>query len=195
LYGATALSNEANIRHRIDYATAFSLLTYDVLTEEITFNAVDERSQMTGQALGARHVVRPASLFPSIVTLRSVTQRELVLAIKTLLSTKNYGAETRIGGDCRNTVIGIVAGWEEIITPLELTLELYDTRETLERDPLAELLQREYRSRAGSPSKVRILSSKEIDEVVSECAAVDLNSEFLSGAYKDVKDYRAAQAS
>src|SRR5258708_27239384 len=65
LFGATALSDAANIRHRVEYSTAFSLLTFDVLTEQITFNAVDERTQMTGQALGTRHVVRPASLFPS----------------------------------------------------------------------------------------------------------------------------------
>jgi len=46
LYGATALSDAPNIRHRIEYSTAFSLLTFDLLTEEITFNAVDEKSQI-----------------------------------------------------------------------------------------------------------------------------------------------------
>lgn len=97
LFGATALSDAPNIRHRIEYSTAFSLLTFDLLAEEITFNAVDAQTQMTGQALGTRHVVRPASLFPSIITLRSVTGQELILAVKTLLSTGRYGAETRIG--------------------------------------------------------------------------------------------------
>lgn len=152
LYGATALSEAPNIRHRIEYSTAFSLLTFDLLTEEITFNAVDEKSQMTGQALGTRHVVRPASLFPSIVALRSVTSHELILAVKTLLSSKSYGAETRIGGDCRNTIIGIVAGWDEIITPLELTLELYDDRPKIDRDNLAGLLEREYKTASSAES-------------------------------------------
>ena len=194
LYGATALSNEPNIRHRIEYSTAFSLLTYDILAEEITFNAVDEKSQMTGQALGTRHVVRPASLFPSIVSLRSVTSHELVLAMKTLLSCKSYGAETRIGGDCRNTIIGIVAGWEEIITPLELTLELYELRSNVDRETLAALLEREYKPRAGNPGQVKILSAAEIEEVIAECTKAPLNAEFLSAAYKDVQQYRAAQA-
>ncbi len=124
LYGASALGEEANIKHRIEYSTAFSLLPFDQISEEITFNAVSELDQTTGQALGSRNVVKPASLFPSIVTLKAVTREELVLAVKTLLACKSYGAESRTGGDCRNTLFGVAAGWEEIITPLELTLEL-----------------------------------------------------------------------
>lgn len=123
LYGASALGEEANIKHRIEYSTAFSLLPFDEISEEITFNAVNEVDQKTGQALGSRNVVKPASLFPSIVTLKGVTREELVLVVKTLLACKSYGAESRIGGDCRNTFFGIVAGWEELITALELTLE------------------------------------------------------------------------
>ncbi|MGH9552331.1 MAG: type I-D CRISPR-associated protein Cas7/Csc2, partial [Terriglobales bacterium] len=86
LFGATALSDKANIKHRIEYSTAFSLLTIDQIGDEITFNAVGELDQKTGQALGSRHVVRPGSLFPSIVTLKCVTREELVLAVKTLLA-------------------------------------------------------------------------------------------------------------
>jgi CRISPR type I-D-associated protein Csc2 len=194
LFGATALSEKPNIRHRIEYSTAFSLLTFDVLTEQITFNAVDESTQMTGQALGTRHVVRPASLFPSIVSLRSVTRHELILAIKTLLSSKSYGAETRIGGDCRNTLIGIVAGWEEIITPLELTLELYDDRTLVgDSDLLAKRLNQEYAQKTGNPKQVKVLSSSEIDEVVKECVDSPLDMPFLDKVYKDVKDYRSEQ--
>lgn len=194
LFGATALSDAPNIRHRIEYSTAFSLLTLDLLTEEITFNAVDEQTQMTGQALGTRHVVRPASLFASIITLRSVTEQELVLAVKTLLSSKSYGAETRIGGDCRNTIIGIVAGWEEIITPLELALELYDDQSRIDRDALAGLLDREYKPKAGNPAQVKVLSASDIDAVVTECAKTNLDNAFLTNAYKSVKEYRAEQA-
>lgn len=193
LFGATALSEAPNIRHRIEYSTAFSLLTFDLLTEEITFNAVDESTQMTGQALGTRHVVRPASLFPSIVSFRSVTWHEFVLAVKTLLSSKSYGAETRIGGDCRNTLIGVVGGWEEIITPLELTLELYDDRGAMgDPDKLAATLN-QYKPKSGNPKEVKILSGSEIDTLVSDCVNTPLDKPFLEKAYKDIKDYRNEQ--
>jgi len=126
LHGATALSSEANIKHRIEYSTATSLLPWNDIEETITFNAINDKDISTGRALGTRYLVKPATIFPSIITLKSITKEEFVLAVKSLLSCKSYGAETRIGGDVRNHIVGIVAGWEEVITSLEFTLELYD---------------------------------------------------------------------
>jgi CRISPR type I-D-associated protein Csc2 len=193
LYGASALGAEANIKHRIEYSTAFSLLPFDQITEEFTFNAVSETTQTTGQALGSRNVVKPASLFPSIVTLKSVTRTELVLVIKTLLACKSYGAESRTGGDCRNSIFALAAGWEEIITPLELTLELYDQKEELNAAALRILLESKYRSSAGSPGRVTLLEPDEIDALVKECAETELNRSFMDDAYSAVAAYRALQ--
>ena len=130
MYGGTSVEEgrgepRANIKHRIEYSTAFSLMPFRDIGESVTFNALIDITQTTGQALGDRFVVIPATIFPSIITLRSVTWREFVLTIKTLLACHSYGAESRTSGDARNSILGIVAGWEEIITPLELTLELY----------------------------------------------------------------------
>jgi CRISPR-associated protein Csc2 len=194
LYGATALSKAANIKHRIEYSTAFSLLPFDQVSEEITFNAVDEVSQTTGQALGSRNVVKPASIFPSIVTLKGVTQEELVLTVKTLLACKSYGAESRIGGDCRNTFFGVVAGWEELITPLEFTLELYDQREQLDADAMGSVLEQKYKALAGNPERIRVLTTAEVDAVVRECAQTPLDKTFLDNAYNDIAEYRKEQA-
>ncbi len=194
LYGATALSKEANIKHRVEYSTAFSLLPYDLVSEEITFNAVDEVGQTTKQALGSRNVVKPASIFPSIVTLRGVTQEELVLTVKTLLACKSYGAESRIGGDCRNTFFGVVAGWEELITPLEFTLELYDQRERLDADAMRSVLEQKYKALAGNPERIRVLPATEVDAIVQECARTPVDKTFLDKAYNDIAEYRKAQA-
>ncbi len=193
LYGATALGVGANIKHRIEYSTAFSLLPFDQITQEFTFNAISEATQTTGQALGSRDVVKPASLFPSIVTLKSITRSELVLVIKTLLACKSYGAESRTGGDCRNSIFAIAAGWEEIITPLELTLELYDQKEELSTASLNKVLVGKYKSSAGSPGRVTLLTPDEIDSVVKECADTELSRTFLDDAYGAVDAYRALQ--
>jgi CRISPR type I-D-associated protein Csc2 len=194
LYGGSALSEQANIKHRIEYSTAFSLLPFDQISEEITFNAVNEPDQRTGQALGSRHVVKPASLFPSIVTLKAVTREELILAVKTLLACKSYGAESRIGGDCRNTIFGVAAGWEEIITPLELTLELYDQKDGLDANSLKTLLDGKYKALAGNPDRVTILSPGDVDALVKGCADTLLDRGFLDKAYKDIAEYRKAQS-
>lgn len=193
LYGASALGEEANIKHRIEYSSAFSLLPFDQISEEITFNAVNELDQTTGQALGSRNVVKPASLFPSIVTLKGVTREELVLTVKTLLACKSYGAESRTGGDCRNTFFGIVAGWEEIITPLELTLELYDKKDSLTPSAVKPLLEDRYKSLAGNPNKVTVLDPADVEALVKECADQPLDRSFLDKAYNDIAQYRRAQ--
>ncbi len=194
LYGGTSLGQEPNIKHRIEYSTAFSLLPFEKISEEITFNAVNEPDQKTGRALGSRNVVRPATVFPSIVTLKSVTREELVLAVKTILACKSYGAESRTGGDCRNTIFGVAAGWEEIVTSLELTLELYDQKSTLDPGALKDLLSTKYKALAGNPDSIRVLSVEDVDAFVKECTELPLDRNFLDKAYKDVEDYRAAQA-
>lgn len=195
LYGGSALGDEANIKHRIEYSTAFSLLPFDQISDEITFNAVNETDQKTGQALGSRHVVKPATLFPSIVTLKAVTREELILTVKTLLACKSYGAESRIGGDCRNTIFGVVAAWEELITPLELTMELYDQKDKLDADALKTLLESKYKLMAGNPDRVSVLAASEIDTLVKESADIPLDRGFLDKTYNDVTDYRKAQSS
>ena len=194
LYGGTSLGQEPNIKHRIEYSTAFSLLPFETISEEITFNAVNEPDQRTGRALGSRNVVRPATIFPSIVTLKSATREELVLAIKTILACKSYGAESRTGGDCRNTIFGVAAGWEEIMTPLELTLKLYDRKDSLDAETLKELLNTKYKPLTGNPNLVRILSVEEVDALIRQCADTLLDLNFLTKAYNDVAEYRAAQA-
>ena len=196
LFGGTnvdsASEKKANIKHRIVYGTAFSLLPFEDVEESITFNAINDQTQKTGQALGNRYAVRPATLFPSIVTLKSVTQGELVLTLKTLLAAKNYGAETRIGGDLRNTIVGFVAGWEEVITPLELTLELYNRQAELSGETVATILE-QYQTYAGNPQQVKVLTPDEVDKVVEEAANTVLDKVFLERVYADVAQYREQQ--
>lgn len=197
LFGATSTesgqSERANIKHRIEYSTAFSILPYENIATVTTFNAINDKNITTGQALGSRYAVAPATLFPSVITLKSVTWNELVLVVKTLLSCKSYGAESRIGGDMRNTIIGIIVGWEEVITSLELTLELYDHQDDLTPDQIVGFIRKEYVSRAGNPGKVKVLELEETNEIIKTCVNTELDRAFLEKGYKDIEEYRAVQ--
>jgi CRISPR type I-D-associated protein Csc2 len=197
LYGATSTesgqSDRANIKHRIEYSTAFSLLPYENIATVTTFNAINDRNITTGQALGSRYAVAPATLFPSIVTLKSVTWIELVLAVKTLLACKSYGAESRIGGDVRNTIIGVIAGWEEVITSLELTLELYDRRNNNTPANIAEFIKKDYVPKAGNPDRVIVLEEEQTDELIKGLVNTALDKGLLEKTYKDIKNYRSMQ--
>lgn len=196
LFGATnmdaAAEKFAQIKHRLEYGTAFSLLPFEDIESATTFNAITDPTQMTGQAFNTRYAVVPATIFPSIVTLRSVTKTEVLLTIKTLLASKSYGAEARIGGDMRNSIFGIVCGWEEVITPLELTLELYDKRDQINGDTVKAIAEK-YQPLAGNIDKVKVFSPTEVDALVKEAATTSLTKELLENAYKDVEQYRDAQ--
>jgi len=202
LFGATNVQSGAekfgNIKHRIEYSTAFSLMPHKSISESITFNAIGDVTQSTGQALGSRYVITPASIFPSIVTLRSVTWREFVLVLKTLLACKSYGAESRIGGDVRNSIVGLVGGWEEVITPLELMLELYaqhveaTEKKPLEGDTIHGILET-YQGYAGNPKKVKVFSTTEVEDLMKGAANQELDKPFLDAVYKDMKSYREVQ--
>jgi len=205
LYGGTSTvagqTERANIKHRIEYSTAFSLMPFEEVSTAITFNAIDDKDITTGQALGSRQAVTPATLFPSVITLKSVTKNELILAIKTFLSCKSYGAESRIGGDIRNSIIGIIGGWEEVITSLELALELYNKIDTINTATFNELIvgkngiDGKYKNMAGNPDKIEVLDENEVNALVKECADTKLDKEFLEKAYKNVEEYRKIQLS
>lgn len=199
IYGATSTvsgrEERANIKHRIEYSTAFSLLPFEEVNAALTFNAVNDKDITTGQALGTRYAVLPATLFPSIITLKSVTRGELILVVKTLLSTKSYGAESRIGGDVRNTIVGVIGGWEEIITAMEFSLELFDLQEKLTPEEIEKMVKSKYLPLAGNPDRVKVFSTGEVEQIVKACSDQPLDSTFLKKAYDDVTAFRKAQTS
>lgn len=181
LFGAVSTEKGGsrwNIKHRIEYSSAYSIETYEDISEMMTFNAVDVRTQSTGQALGYTENIEPIAHFPSIVTLNSVTEEELTWYLKTLLATKSYGAESRVKGDVINEIIGITAGYEEIITPLEFSLELANGGLG---DPVSSTYQilRKYASIAAFPNRVRILTTEELAHFLDEIRNFNVTKEFI----------------
>lgn len=175
LFGATDVSKGekgANIKHRIAYATAFSLLSASRLREVHTFNGVDSATNLTGQTLGERQSVRPGALFASIVTLKAATELEFILAVKTIMGCTRYGAESRIGGVVRNHVVGIAVGHEEIISPLEFTLEL--AGEGIDNTPgRVPVVLEKFKREAASPGQVSVATADQLKGLLASVQAVD----------------------
>ncbi len=190
LFGAVNVrgGRKYNLKHRIEYSTAFSVEKYEDLLETMTFNAIDNANQTTGQALNITHNVRPLANFPSIVTLNSATWQEVALFIKTLLASKSYGAETRVKGDVRNTILGIVAGYEEVITPLEYSLELAADFEGDLNKKTVEILEK-YKTLSGSRSNIVILTPNETQSVVGDVQDLSLNLPFVDIMHKQVDKF------
>ncbi len=195
LYGGTSHTSykksDANIKHRISYSSAFPLKSYQDIEENRTFNAINNMKVSPGQVLGSKNYVKPAALFPSIITLRNVTWKEFVWALKTILSTHKYGAETRTGGDIRNRVVGIVGGWEELISPLELSLELAEQAD-INPESIKGILD-SYQEYTSHTNKIKILDKAELDHVIEETQAFTFSRDFMEESYQDIIDYRKDQ--
>lgn len=195
LFGAVSTKSggsEVNFKHRIEYSSAFSLLPYEEIAESFTFNAIDEMTTKPGQALGETPLVSPANIFPSIVTLNTVTWKELLLALKSILSTHSYGGETRTRGDISNAILGVACGWEEIVSPLELALELYDKFQENNNhtyEAMTSNILQDYKSRAAFVNKTKVLASDEVNKIIEQVQKYDLSKEFLDEAYGDVDEF------
>lgn len=177
--------NRWNIKHRIEYSSAFSLETYELISENITFNAVTESTQLTEQALGTTENVSPLANFPSIISLNSPTWKELVLVIKNLLRCKSYGAEGRTKGNTVNYITGLIFADEEVLTPLEYVLELEDKKGTEDILNSTYEIAVKYGQMAASTEDLKILTPTELELFVDVVQKTQLTEEFINGAFKD----------
>lgn len=177
-----------NIKHRIEYSSAFSLETYENISEQITFNAIEEATQTTGQALNTTENILPLVNFPSIITLNSPTWQELVLVIKNLSRCKSYGAEGRTKGDVVNYITGIVVGDEEIMTSLEYVLELASKNGG---DIIADTQSviADYAKHASFPESVMILTPKELESFIDDIQKIKLEDSFVETAFRNSIDF------
>ncbi len=186
--GSTRETGRWNIKHRIEYSSAFSIEPYELINDVLTFNAVTESTQSTGQALGSTENVAPLVNFPSVVTLNSVTKEEFILVVKNLLSTKSYGAEGRIKGDVVNYICGIVAGNEEVITSLEYALELSGLGLKDIISATTSIIKK-YSESAAFKDALIVLDPQQVESLVDEVQEYEINSKFIKKAYDDANAF------
>lgn len=178
-----------NIKHRIEYSSAFSLEPYDLISENITFNAVTESTQLTEQALGTTENILPMANFPCIISLNSPTWEELVLVIKNLLRCKSYGAEGRTKGDTVNYITGLIVANEEVLTSLEYVLELSEPDADKDILQATYKIAQKYGKMAALPEAIRILSPSELENIVDYIQEMALEKKFVAKAFKDSYEF------
>lgn len=190
LFGAVVTDQQSqykrwNIKHRIEYSSAFSLEPYELINENITFNAVTESTQLTEQALGITENVSPLANFPSIISLNSPTWQELVLVIKNLLRCKSYGAEGRTKGDTVNYITGIIFAEEEILTSLEYVLELENADKNKSVIDQTYDIATKYADMASLKENLKILNASELELFIDSIQNLQLSKDFLKNAFAD----------
>jgi len=86
-----------------------------------------------------------------------------------------------------------VGGWEETITALEFTLEMFDCKDAISGNTVQAIAQA-YTPLAGNPAKITVFSPEQVESIVEVATETNLDKPFLQAAYSDIHEYKQIQA-
>jgi len=126
-----SIGTEGANRSKVLFDSAFSLTSYDLSHQRLTFNGPSENGTMSEEgkmlnALNSQDHVLPQVYFPSIVTIRDPTEAEFIYVLNNILRTRRYGAQNTRTGTVENIVTAIVFADGEIFSNRALTQAIYD---------------------------------------------------------------------
>ncbi|MBI4526886.1 MAG: type I-D CRISPR-associated protein Cas7/Csc2 [Deltaproteobacteria bacterium] len=116
--GGVGQKNAIEMR-RAFYTGAFPFPFAGGGIRDVTFNAVDERTGQTGQALGTNQIIEPRD-FIDVVTVEANDERWVRLLIWGIERSDRYGANTRIYGEIHNSIVGVVEDTRLRTTAIDL---------------------------------------------------------------------------
>jgi len=102
---ATGEKTQVNERTKINYSEAYPFVGGGV--RDITFNAVDEQRNITGQALGVNQVIEPRD-FINVVDVDVDNEDFVRLVVWGIEHSNRYGANVRVYGQMKNEILGII---------------------------------------------------------------------------------------
>jgi len=127
LCGFAALKGLGNMNSRVLTDEGWSLCARSGFnTDNVTFNAINERTRGTGQALGDTDMILPGTIFVSVTTLKGATANELLYWLYCSHFTRRYGADASRIGKMRNHIVGVVGSYVEALSSLDLCQRFYD---------------------------------------------------------------------
>ncbi len=114
--GGSGQKNAIEMR-RAFYTAAFPFEGGGI--RDVTFNAVDERTGQTGQALGTNQIIEPRD-FIDVVTVEANDDKWVKLLIWGIEHSDRYGANTRIYGEVHNSILGVIEDTRLRIAAIDL---------------------------------------------------------------------------
>jgi len=186
---------EIAIKSRILYQTAFSVLPFENVVESITFNAVNELTTKTEQALGERELVKPDTYFLSVVSILAPTLDELKFYLFSLLQTTRYGAESRGFGILENKLLALILSDNEEFSALGLTMDAYehlagDKIKPLQYSNILDVVHDVSLARVTGKGVKKSFSKDEIMEIENALRTSAPTEAWLKGMYKKAEEFR-----
>lgn len=114
---ATGKKTQVNERTKVSYSEAYPFVGEGI--RDVTFNAVDEQRNITGQALGVNQIIEPRD-FINIVDLETDNEDWVKLLVWGIEHSNRYGANVRIYGQMKNEILGIITSDKLEVTSYDL---------------------------------------------------------------------------
>jgi CRISPR type I-D-associated protein Csc2 len=96
---------QVNERSKVNYSEAYPFVGGGI--RDVTFNAVDEQKNITGQALGVNQIIEPRD-FISVVDIVTDNEDLVKLLVWGIEHSSRYGANVRIYGQMKNEILGVI---------------------------------------------------------------------------------------
>jgi len=189
-------AGEVSIKSRVLYQTAFSILPFEKVVESVTFNAVNERTTKTDQALGERELVKPDTFFMSAITLLAPTLDELKFYLHSMLNTTRYGAETRGMGVIENRLVALILSSSEQFSALGLAMDVYgelvagNTEMKLTHEAILDAVHGTSMKRMGESGLHRVISRDEIPSLESSLRHAVPDSKWIEGMFSKAQAFK-----
>jgi CRISPR type I-D-associated protein Csc2 len=138
LFGGTYAPGEkiqVNERTKVNYSDAYPFEKIPI--EDKTFNAVDEKRNITGQALGVNQIIGPGGNFINVVDIDTENEDWVKLIVWGIEHSNRYGGNVRIYGQIKNEILGIIRSDRLEVSSWDLVnnfKNLEDIKKHLEKD-------------------------------------------------------------
>jgi len=96
---------QVNERSKVNYSEAYPFMGGGI--RDVTFNAVDEQENITGQALGINQIIEPRD-FINVVDVETDNEDWVKLLVWGIEHSNRYGANVRIYGQMKNEILGVI---------------------------------------------------------------------------------------
>lgn len=110
LFGGTYAPGEGKVqvnqRTKVSYSDAYPFEKISI--EDKTFNAVDEKKNITGQALGVNQIIGPGGNFINVIDIETENEDWVKLILWGIEHSDRYGGNVRIYGQMKNEILGII---------------------------------------------------------------------------------------
>jgi CRISPR type I-D-associated protein Csc2 len=184
---------ELALHSRVLYESAFTLREVEDIAELVTLNAVSEITGTTGVSLTSQFMLPPAIYLPNVVTLHSVTWKELLYMLASIVRASRYGARSAVQATVKNHICALIFGEGCAVTSLELTLALCDSikDDELTKINMSSLLEKvnEYAKMAVEKLwfKAEIVQGGDLTKILEAEKKTDMK-QLIVDMYKDVKE-------